>query len=553
MNKTININLAGTFFHIDEDAYAKLQRYIEAIKRSFSTTQGRDEIISDIEARISELFSEKMQHDRQVISIKEVEEVITIMGQPEDYLVDEDIFEDAPPRAHRQKTATKQFYRDIDDKFIGGVCSGLGHYLSIDPVWIRLAFILFAVLTGFGFIAYILFWILVPEANTTARKLAMKGEPVNISNIEKKIKESFDDVSEKVKNVDYEKMGKKVKSSSRTFFDTIGNIIMFFFKVIGKFIGVILLITGAATLIGLFIGMFTVGFADIIHIPGVDFVDVFNTSGMPIWLISLLVFFAIGIPFFFLFYLGLKILVTNLKSIGNIAKFSLLGLWIISIIVILMAGVRQASEYAFEETVTSEEELVWSLNDTIIIKMNEENTYEDRYYRNSDFDMIRDENGNEKIWSKDVDLNIRHAADTDFVIKVRKEAHGSSYDIAKKRASGIEYEYATRDNTILLNTYLTTPVKNKFRDQEVDTDIYVPTGAIVKLDTSVSSHIGRGTKNDQNYYRSGVAGHIWKMGEDGELKCLDCPSKHKENTQDQENQTIKNDTLPNKDQETVRI
>ena len=96
MNKTVNINLANILFHIDEKAFNKLQRYLESIKRSFSGTAGSDEIIADIEARIAELFQEKMENDRQVITLKEVDEVINIMGQPEDYMVDEDIFEDEP-------------------------------------------------------------------------------------------------------------------------------------------------------------------------------------------------------------------------------------------------------------------------------------------------------------------------------------------------------------------------------------------------------------------------------------------------------------------------
>src|SRR5690606_17420407 len=115
MNKTININLANTFFHIDEQAYLKLQRYLEAVKRSFSKSQGQDEIMSDIEARIAELFSERLQHDRQVITNKEVEEIISIMGQPEDYLVDEELFEDQPRRNAKSKPKTnKQLFRDID-------------------------------------------------------------------------------------------------------------------------------------------------------------------------------------------------------------------------------------------------------------------------------------------------------------------------------------------------------------------------------------------------------------------------------------------------------
>ena len=104
MNKTVNINLAGTFFHIDEDAYLKLQRYLEAIKRSFTDSQGRNEIISDIEARIAELFNDRVKDEKQVISMDDVEAVITIMGQPEDYMVDEEIFEDEPKQSTYSST-----------------------------------------------------------------------------------------------------------------------------------------------------------------------------------------------------------------------------------------------------------------------------------------------------------------------------------------------------------------------------------------------------------------------------------------------------------------
>ncbi|MBT8183513.1 MAG: PspC domain-containing protein, partial [Eudoraea sp.] len=350
MNKTVNINLANILFHIDDKAFNKLQRYLEAIKRSFSGTAGSDEIIADIEARIAELFQEKMENERQVITLKEVDEVITVMGQPEDYMVDEDIFEDEP-RSKTTATASpkvKKLYRDIDNKYIGGVCAGLEHYLGFDALWIRLIFILLAIFTGFGFIAYILLWILVPEAATTSQKLDMRGEKVNISNIERKVKEGIEDVADTIKNADYS----KVKSSGKTFFDTLGDVIMFLFKVVGKFIGILLIIIGAATLIGLFIGLFTVGILDIVHLPGVDFYDMVNSTDAPVWLVSLLAFFAVGIPFFFLLYLGLKILVNNLKSIGNIAKFSLLGLWLLSIIGITVLGIKQASAHAYTGSYT---------------------------------------------------------------------------------------------------------------------------------------------------------------------------------------------------------
>ena len=156
MNKTVNINLAGIFFHIDEDAYLKLQRYLEAIKRSFTDSQGRSEIIADIEARISELFSERVQNDKQVIRIKEVDEVISIMGQPEDYLVDDEIFEDEPQPSYRKKSEpSRKLFRDTDNSYIGGVSSGLAHYFGIDAIWIRLAWILLVFGAGTGILLYI--------------------------------------------------------------------------------------------------------------------------------------------------------------------------------------------------------------------------------------------------------------------------------------------------------------------------------------------------------------------------------------------------------------
>jgi len=95
MNKTININLGGIFFHIDEIAYQKLKRYLDAVRRSLSDDpKGRDEIITDIESRIGELLSDKVKDVRQVVNEQDIDEVIEVMGKPEDYMVDDEIFSD---------------------------------------------------------------------------------------------------------------------------------------------------------------------------------------------------------------------------------------------------------------------------------------------------------------------------------------------------------------------------------------------------------------------------------------------------------------------------
>ena len=541
MNKTVNINLAGIFFHIDEDAYLKLQRYLEAIKRSFTDSQGRSEIIADIEARIAELFNERVQNDKQVIRIKEVDEVISIMGQPEDYLVDDEIFEDEPKTSYsssKSSSSSRKLFRDTDNSYIGGVSSGLAHYFGIDAIWIRLAWILLIFGAGTGILLYILLWVLVPEAKTTTEKLMMTGEPVNISNIEKKIKDGFDTVTETVgdvaknvsdsvsnaaKNFDVKKTGNSIKSSSRTFFDTIGDVIMFFFKIFAKFIGVILIITGAAALIGLIIGLFSLGVADIIHIPGLDMVELVNAGETPIWLVSLLSFFAFGIPFFFLFYLGLKILINNLKSIGNVAKFTLLGLWLVSIIALFIVGIRQASEHAFEESYTEKTELPITANDTLNIKMVSNDNFNTDRYRHNRFKLAYNESGDKVLYSSDIDIIVKSTTDSLAKIGIRKRADASNYEKAIERAKNIDYGFELKDNTLLLNSYLTTNPENKFSDQEVDVILYLPENSVAYFNNSTRNYLHY-RAYDGNIVSRDNTNHYLKIGYD-EAECLDCPEE----------------------------
>ena len=142
MNKTININLGGFFFHIDEVAYEKLKRYLDAISRSLSDDpQGKNEIIADIESRISELLSEKIADARQVVNEGDIDDIIKIMGQPEDYAdTEETTYSSSSYSYSRNSSKTKKLFRDGDDKFLGGVASGIAHYFDVDVIWIRLAF-----------------------------------------------------------------------------------------------------------------------------------------------------------------------------------------------------------------------------------------------------------------------------------------------------------------------------------------------------------------------------------------------------------------------------
>jgi len=534
MNKTVNINLAGTFFHIDENAYQKLQRYLEAIKRSFTDSQGRNEIIADIETRIAELFIERVENEKQVVSIKEVEEVITIMGQPEDYIVDEEIFEDEPKKTYTSSrtNSSRKLFRDTENAYIGGVSSGLSQYFDIDALWIRLIWVLLFFGAGTGILVYILLWILMPAAETTSEKLAMSGKPVNITNIEEKVKEGFsnvkeslDGVADRISNADYDKAGDNIKNKSRSFFDTLGNIVMFFFKIFAKFIGIILIIVGASTLIGLIIGLFTAGVADVFHFPGIDFANAVNSTNLPIWLVSLLALFAVGIPFFYIFILGLKILTNNLKSLGNVANFTLLGLWLASIVTLSIFALRELNEHIYDESVTEKTELAITSQDTLYVRMSDNGddyrSSSRRFYRNrGEFRIIMDDNDNKQIYSSNIRLIFRSTKDSLATVSIEKSADGSDFQKARERARNIDYNYSFSDNRLELDPYLLTDFKDKFSDQYVKITVYLPEGTVVWTDDNTYS-FHRNSSGYRDILDNGFEEHFLKVIKD-DVICLDC-------------------------------
>jgi len=189
MKKTFSINLANQVYNIDEDAYLKLKEYLDRIEGYFADQRERDDIMNDIELRISELFAGRMGIGKQVINLSDVEEVIGIMGDPREISG----MDDEPRNTRERMTGPRRIYRDPDDMMIGGVCSGLGAYLGIDTVIVRVLFILFLIF-GVGLLVYLILWIVVPVARTTAQKLEMRGNPVNTTNIGKFFRDEFESV-----------------------------------------------------------------------------------------------------------------------------------------------------------------------------------------------------------------------------------------------------------------------------------------------------------------------------------------------------------------------
>jgi phage shock protein PspC (stress-responsive transcriptional regulator) len=191
MKKTLTINLAGMVYHIDEDAYQKLRNYLDSLEKKLKHEDDFKDIINDIEARISELLNEKLDGKRQVVIINDIDNVIEILGEPEVISNDDSSYESSGTYA---KKNYRRMYRDPDSRIIGGVCSGLAAYWNMDPTIVRVVFVVLVFLGGSGLLIYLILWLIMPEAQTTAQKLEMRGEAVTIDNIKNFFKDEYENV-----------------------------------------------------------------------------------------------------------------------------------------------------------------------------------------------------------------------------------------------------------------------------------------------------------------------------------------------------------------------
>lgn len=539
MKKTINISLAGIHFHIEEDAYQKLHAYLESIRKSLKS-EG-DEILQEIEARIAELFAEKITSENHVVSIKHVEAVIEVMGQPEDYEMDDDAATDTEPQSTREKIENKRLFRDVDNKFLGGVLSGFGHYFNVDPVWLRLiAVLLILIGVGSPILVYLVLWIVVPPAITTSDKLKMTGEPINISNIEKKVKESFESVANTVKNQDYKSFGSKLKSGIQKFLDFSFKILNIVFVLLVKLIGSILIILAITLFIGLIISAFFINYIPLKgYVSGHDYYNFIFIDSVPIWVTAVLYFISVAIPLFVLFVLGLRLLANNIRPVNTTLKILLFVIWLFALIGIGYIVTKQHQETAFSAHSTVEEILPITAQDTLSIDFRGSSEYDLEIWRKSGMHTRLDANGNTVIYSNNIQLNLRPTRDSLAKIIIDKKAKGNHISTAKSRAEAIVYRFDINDKSLAMDGFFVTEAKNSYRDQEVEITLFFPEETILQVAPRSRSFIGansrfRGKNNrETHYYRAS----------NNEIICLDCPLKAQE-------PTVTKDSLPDSDWET---
>ena len=199
MKKVININIGSIVFAIEQEAYDVLVAYLESIKQSISDNDDASEIVEDIESAIAEKFLARKRSEKVAVTNDDVSEVITELGSPADFGEGAEEMKGGEGDGDETQSESnteikKRLYRDTEDAVIAGVASGLARYFDIDPVFVRILFAVSIFFSGIGIVAYLLLWLIVPAAETTAQKYAMRGEKVTVMQITERVKKKIDEL-----------------------------------------------------------------------------------------------------------------------------------------------------------------------------------------------------------------------------------------------------------------------------------------------------------------------------------------------------------------------
>lgn len=515
MKKALKINLGGQIFHIDEDAYEKLKIYLDTISRHFSNITESKEIMNDIESRIAELLYGKMKDREQVISLKEVDEIIEIMGRPEEIAADDTMEEERPRRDFR---TNRRLYRDPDNSVLGGVSAGLAAYFNVDILLIRILFIIFTVLGGgVPVLIYIVLWIAVPKAVTSAQKLEMRGEKVTVSNIERTVKEEYESVKENIKRAKNSETFRRTEDFFSRLFHVIGVIIKACLKLALIFIAIIFVLIG----ITLIFSTFSIVFFGV-NIPfdggqhfSLTFPEMiqpfFNPTNVVLFVFSITLL--ILIPVISIIYGLFKLLFrfkANDKTLG-IAAFSL---WILALIATFGLIFYEGRNFRVNESVVVTNNLDPVKGDTLYILMNEAlpEDWEDVKTIDLDDKWFFSQDMQELIGA--VKIDVKKSSDMIYKIQLRKSSRGSDRDHSVELANRIFYNYNQQKDTLNLNSYFRLGEKNQWRMQNLEIILYVPEGKAIHLGKSTSQYL-YDVDNIENIYDEEMAGHTWIMKEEG--------------------------------------
>lgn len=456
MKRTIHINLAGHAFSIDEDAFERLDTYLKAVKSKLGDSEEAEETLDDINLRIAELFRGVHHDATSAITLSDVEEVIKTLGDPGDYE------EPGDPDAPKEETISdeppmrKQLFRDPDNRFLGGVCSGLGNYFGLDPILFRLLFILATILYGTSLLVYIILWIAIPKAVTVQQRIMMMGGAPGSES--------------------WRKRQMMPRSNPG---DAMNDVV----RVIAIVAGLFLVIVSFLSLMGVIMTfsltdvLFGAIFSNSAWIPQVG--DMFLLPSQRLTGVIGLAL-AIGIPLLVLFYLGMH-LVFRFKRGGATFLIVALILWLTGIGMGSYTAISIAKDYTNKQEVEERKNLVVPNSDTIYIQPSQASLElgEGQHIFSKDGMSIK-KRENELLLIGTPDFELKQNSEA-FKITVEKNARGKNSETALKNANNIEYFFLQNDSLLMLDRYFSVQNKSLMRGQQVNVIVEVPEDKVVKI------------------------------------------------------------------------
>lgn len=543
MNRTITMNLSGIIFHIEEDAYDKLNRYLSTIRSYFKDSDGREEIMSDIESRIAEMLQEKVSKTKQAVLMTDVESVIAVMGKPEDFAGDNaDAQQDNTNRGftmgaqeNGRNHKRRRVFRDPDEKMLGGVCSGIAHYFDFDPIWLRGAFAISFFVFGSGALLYFILWLIIPEAKTTAEKLEMRGEKVDINNIGKAVNEEFEDFKKRVKdfgdNVTSGENRERVRSSARKATDFVGDVFHNIIKIIGKVIAGFLVFIGIALMIGLLATIFGSGTISVFNSPGNNIhfsLYQFGAAVLPdnlsIEMVVIGIVLFAGVPLLSIIYAGIKHLF-GIRQKNRIVRYTGNILWLLGLGIMIYIGIVIGNDFNEQATNKQQIHITQPKNNVLYLDVNP--TIEDdidityNYRRRANFGDWTMISKDDKVFSIGYPtMNIVPSETDSFELVEIRTANGIDKKEALYRAKNIDYVIKQTDSLISFNSYFDIKAEDKLRAQDLKLILKVPVNKIIYLSKRMERII-YDIDNVNDALDSDMLNRRWIMTKQG-LECLDC-------------------------------
>jgi len=664
MKKIININFHSRVIPIEETAYEILQQYVESLRRYFANEEGREEIVSDIENRFSELFADTLKKGAVCITDDDVNAIIASMGRPEEFAAEEEQPSGrtgaaagmggtgtgsaatggagsaatggaGPQQGNAPYDEPRRLYRAANDKVLGGVCAGLANYLKLDPGIVRVLFLLISVFWGFGFllyiilwivlptkvlatkarkrlyrnpddrviagvagglaayfhievwifrlvfalplilgivtsvwqniwwhafphfgghvifdgfggslfVAYIVLWIVLPEAVTASEKLEMRGEKIDLESIKNTVKSEMEtfkgraremgtEIGESFKNMG-QQMGSQVRQNVQNFSAEAGSAVRRSNNGIGHAIGVLfkvffLMIAGIVAF-SLIMALVALAFS------GGGLLDLKGYFLSGFWE-NLLAWAS----FILIFIIPVIALLTWLirRIIGTRSRRHYLGyvfatLWIIGLIsFVVLSGMlinnfraRAHSEEEFALTQPSHGNLIIQSHQNVHRDFYDDDWWFGNGWRHNDFFYTLSD---DSILLNTVQIKVLRSEDSSYHLRVLRGSLGSSANAALNYARQISFPITQSDSIIQLPGGFPITRDQQFRNQQVIVAVYIPVGKKIMMDNSVKRydwvnlHVGRGHINwdnddryDENYDDEGFSlenNYYWNSG-----------------------------------------